>query len=83
LIFISSHPGAYPRTSSKLPRGKKKSDEQKAALYEKRRIIRRARHQNPPVHPDTISPPLSLARRKAIVHDTVNLAAAVIQPSTR
>ena len=82
LNFISSHPGAYPRTSSKLPRGKKKSDEQKAAIYEKRRIIRRARHQNPPVHPDAISPPLSLARREAIVHDTVSNRRVIFQPSS-
>jgi hypothetical protein len=82
LNFISSHPGAYPRTSSKLPRGKKKSDEQKAAIYEQRRIIRRARHQNPPVHPDAISPPLSLARREAIVHDTASNRRVIFQPSS-
>jgi hypothetical protein len=82
LNFISSHPGAYPRTSSKLSRGKKKSDEQKAAIYEKRRIIRRVRHQNPPVHPDAISPPLSLARRKAIVYDTVSNRRVILQPSS-
>jgi len=82
LNFISSHPGAYLRISSKLPRGKKKSDEQKAALYEKRRINRRARHQNPPVLPDAISPPLSLARKKAIVHDTVSNRRVIFQTSS-
>jgi hypothetical protein len=66
--------------SLKLPRGKKKDEEQKAVLREKRRAVRRSRYQNPAALPDARAPPLALARRSAIIRRPVVDRRIIVQP---
>jgi hypothetical protein len=68
-------------TSLKPPRGKKKTYEKKAALYEKRRIIRRTRYQDQPVQLDVNLPPLAPARREAIIRGVVSYRQAIYPQS--
>ncbi|EFX64547.1 hypothetical protein DAPPUDRAFT_266215 [Daphnia pulex] len=66
--------------SLKLPRGKKKDEEQKAVLREKRRVVRRSRYHNPVALPYARAPPLAPARRSAIIRRPVVDRRIIVQP---